>query len=91
MPLGPDRCSGPSGYMYSTIPPPALMWTEGSISVCYRITSYGHLYCNTTVTHHGVYYFAAINIMYALVVIWIVNILWIFYFGMVQDKEYNIL
>jgi hypothetical protein len=44
MPLGPDRCTGPSGYMYSTVPPPVLMWTEGSISSCYRITSYQYLY-----------------------------------------------
>jgi hypothetical protein len=31
MPLGPDRCNGPSGYMYSTIPPTTLKRAEGSI------------------------------------------------------------
>jgi hypothetical protein len=37
MPLGPDRCNGPSGYIDSTIPPPTLKWVEGSI---FDYTSY---------------------------------------------------
>ncbi len=31
MPLGPDRCNGPSGYRDNTIPPPSLKQDEGSI------------------------------------------------------------
>jgi hypothetical protein len=31
MPLGPDRCNGPSGYRDNTIPPSSLKWDEGSI------------------------------------------------------------
>jgi hypothetical protein len=52
MPLGPDRCNGPSGYMYSTIPPPALMRAEGSISnyISYYIHVNFHIYIST-VTH----------------------------------------
>jgi hypothetical protein len=80
MPLGPDRCNGPSGYMYSTIPPPALMRTEGSISNCNHYIHVGFYICITTVTH---YHFAAINIVFALVVIWTVIFLWILYFGVV--------
>ncbi len=31
MPLGPDRCNGPSGYRDSTVPLSSLMRSEGSI------------------------------------------------------------
>jgi hypothetical protein len=37
MPLGPDRCNGPSGYKDSTIPPPTLKRVEGSILIRHHI------------------------------------------------------
>jgi hypothetical protein len=88
MPLGPDRCNGSSGYMYSTIPPPTLKRAEGSISdytsyyidvnfSYFYIFTVTHLtYCSNKVLYSHWFFFL------------VVNILWILYFGM--DYKYRL-
>jgi hypothetical protein len=84
MPLGPDRCNGPSGYMYNTIPPPTLKRAEGSIFqflFALDITFMSiiiFLYISSNSRHNATikYY---IHIGFSVL---IVNILWILYFGM---------
>jgi hypothetical protein len=80
MPLGPDRCNGPSGYMYSTIPPPTPKRAEGSIP--YFITCFINVNFHIVVYLQKLWHIAAIKycILHWLSCL-IVSILWIVYFG----------
>jgi hypothetical protein len=84
MPLGPDRCNGPSGYMYNTIPPPTLRRAEGSIFkffvllLFYIHDNFHILYINSNSLHNAIIKYFIHSGFSVLVV----NILWILYFGM---------
>jgi hypothetical protein len=72
---------GPAGICTALYPPRPSRGPGVRFPVVIALHHIGIYIYIFTVTH---YYFAAINIMFALVVIWIVSFLWILYFGMVH-------
>ncbi len=88
MPLGPDRCNGPSGYMNSTIPPPTLKRAEGLISdyTSYYIhiifmSKFVTLFIPITVSH---LIYCSNRVLYThwFFILICQSSLWILYFGM---------
>ncbi len=82
MPLGPDRCNGPSGYMDSTIPPPTLKRAKGSISEYtsyYLHVDFSHfhtmtvthlVYCNNKVLIFALFFPFGLSIISLGIVLW---------------------
>jgi hypothetical protein len=89
MPLGPDRCNGPSGYMYNTIPPPTLRRAEGSIFqllfyIYFTFMTFHILYININSFHSAIWSISLIikYFIHSGFSVLVVTILWTLYFGM---------